>query len=55
VPPASAFNDEIIIIRLDFDFGIITNNIINSGAIFCHVDKSKQLNHLTNSIVIGYQ
>jgi len=55
MPPASAFNDEITIIRLDFHFGIIINNIINSGAIFCHVDKSKQLSHLTNSIVIGYQ
>ena len=55
MPPASAFNDEITIIRLDFHFGMIINNIINSGAIFCHVDKSKQLSHLTNSIVIGYQ
>jgi len=55
MPPVSAFSDEIIIIRLDFDFGIIINSIINSGAIFCHVDKSKQLNHLINSIIIGYQ
>jgi len=57
IPPVMAFRDEIIGIMVNISgvAGRIIYIIINSGAIFCHVDKMKQFFHLIISMVVGNQ
>lgn len=53
MPPMMAL--VIITINVSWDWGEIMRDIIESGIIFCHVDKRKQIGHLESAITDGNQ
>lgn len=55
MPPTKAFIDEIVVINIFLFIIVVIYKMIKSGAIFCHVNKRKQLIHEIIFMVIGSQ